>query len=363
MIRSAVRAGVLAIAATTALVVVPTANAAPADLTSATQVDRLISASWSLPAGASAWTLEISIDTTFDSDSVREYAPLGATETSFTSSQPLAGGAYYVRVISTATPDACVVGGPSCVYEFSNIGTVTIPSQAATLQAAIQLSGVLAASWTLAPGGDAWVAEISTSPSRDVLGFLDPIAASPVQLIPTQTTFAAPLGLAPGTYYVHIVSTPTYDPCLAESAGCVFEFSNIVALTIPATGRPQPSPLPPPGAVSATDKVLSLGAVKASASQDIDKLSITLHAGEAVKATLSGSVNVPRASKVFRFKTVNRSLGVGKAKLQLRLASKAKKAVKRALRRKQRLKAKLTLVVTDAAGNSKTSKHSVRLKP
>ena len=78
---------------------------------------------------------------------------------------------------------------------------------------------------------------------------------------------------------------------------------------------------------------------------------------------LSGSVNVPGASKVYRFRTVNRSLGAGKTKLRLKLASKAKKAVKRALRRKQRLKAKLTLVVTDNAGNSRTSKYTVRLRP
>ena len=319
-----------------------------------------MSASWTLPAGASAWTLEISSDTTFDPDSVREYAPLGATETSFTSSQPLAGGTYYVRVVSTATPDACVIGDPSCVYEYSNIGTVTIDSQAATLQGVIQVGGVLYASWTLARGGDAWVAEIASSPNRDVFGFLDLIPASPVALISTQTMFAAPLGLAAGTYYVHIVSTPTYDLCLAQAPGCVFEFSNIVAVTIPATARPVPSP---PRAVSTTDKVLALSAVTASSSQDVDKLSITLQTGEAVTVRLSGSINVPRASRVFRFKTVIRSLGAGKAKLNLRLPKKARKAVKRALKRKQRLRARLTLVVTDDAGNSQTSKYTVRLKP
>ena len=126
MIRRAVRATALAVVATVALVVAPIASATPADLTSVTESNRLVSASWTLPADASAWTLEISVDTTFGPDSVREYAPLGATETSFTSSQPLAGGTYHVRVVSTATPDACVIADPSCVYEFSNVRTVTI---------------------------------------------------------------------------------------------------------------------------------------------------------------------------------------------------------------------------------------------
>jgi hypothetical protein len=109
--------------------------------------------------------------------------------------------------------------------------------------------------------------------------------------------------------------------------------------------------------------VLALGAVTAFSSQDVDKLSITLNPGEAVKVKLSGSVNVPGASKIFRFKTVSKSLGTGKTKLSLKLASKARKVVKRGLRRKQKLKAKLTLVVTDNAGNTQTKKYTVRLKP
>jgi hypothetical protein len=95
----------------------------------------------------------------------------------------------------------------------------------------------------------------------------------------------------------------------------------------------------------------------------VDKLGVTLSPGEAVKAKLSGSVNVPGASKLYRFKTVNKSLAAGKkTKLSLKLARKAKRVVKRALRRGKRLKAKLTLVVTDAAGNAQTKKYAVRLK-
>jgi hypothetical protein len=361
MIRGAVRAIALAIVASAALVAAPSAGAAPVDLTSVTESNRLVSASWTLPAGASAWTLEISVDTAFDFDSVREYAQLGATETSFTSSQPLAGGTYYVRVVSTATPDACVIGDPSCVYEFSNIRIVTIASQAATLQGVAYIGGLLEAGWMLPAGAESWFAEISARPDRDQFGFRSPIAASPIDVGRAQTSFAAAVVLAPGTYYVHIVSTPTHDLCAVDDPACVFEYSNIVPVPVPAAGRPASLPSSP--SLPASDKVLALGAVTASASQDVDKLGITLNPGEAVKVNLSGSVNVSGASKVHRFKTVNRTLAAGKARLRLRLASKAKKAVKRALRRKKNLKAKLTLVVTDAAGNSQTKKYSVRLKP
>ena len=37
--------------------------------------------------------------------------------------------------------------------------------------------------------------------------------------------------------------------------------------------------------------------------------------------------------------------------------------MKKALKRKKRLKAKLTLVVTDNAGNAQTKKYTVRLRP
>ena len=96
----------------------------------------------------------------------------------------------------------------------------------------------------------------------------------------------------------------------------------------------RPLRLPSP-AKPALDKVLALGAIKASSSQDVDKLGITLTRARLSTVKLSGSVNVPGASKVYRFKTVNRCSKPARARLQLKLASKAKRAVKRALRRKK----------------------------
>jgi hypothetical protein len=98
----------------------------------------------------------------------------------------------------------------------------------------------------------------------------------------------------------------------------------------------------------------------------VDKLGITVSPGENLTATLSGSVRVPGASKVFKFKTVTQSVAarVGPGtRLALKLSGKAKRAVKRALKRKKILKAKLKLLLTDAAGNKKTFKYKVRLKP
>jgi hypothetical protein len=357
-----VRAAVIGIVAVGALLVAPTASAAPAVLTAVTQDNRVLSASWTLPAGATAWVLEASTDQDFGSYSPGLFADLGATDTTFTAIQSLPGGTYYVRITTTTTPDECVVADPSCTFENSNVLSVTVPSQAATLQPVTQAGGVVSATWTLAGGVVPLFAEISTSAARDGRGFLDAVLT--FQLVTTQASFIAGGPLAPGLYYVHIATTPTPDLCVNDDPACVRELSNIREISIPQpTSLPaKQSALPSPPAPT-PDKALALGAVTASSSQDVDKLSITLNAGESVKVKLSGWVNVPGASKIFRFKTVSKSLGAGKTKLSLKLASKAKERVKRALRRKKRLKAKLTLVVTDNAGNTQTKKYTVRLKP
>ncbi len=362
MTSRAVRAAVIGIVAVGALLVSPTASAAPAVLTAVTEDNRVLSASWTLPAGATAWVLEASTDQDFGSYSPGLFADLGATDNTFTAIQSLPGGTYNVRITTTTTPDECVVADPSCVFEVSNVLSVTVPSQAATLHPVTQAGGVVSAAWTLAAGVVPLFAEISTSAVRDEFGFFDTVLTS--QLVTTQESFIAEGLLAPGLYYVHIATTPTPDICVNDDPACVREFSNIREITIPQpTSLPAKQSAPPSPPAPTLDKVVSLGAITASKSQDVDKLAITLNPGEAVKVKLSGSVNVPGASQVYRFKTIHKSLGAGKTKLSLKLASKAKKRVKRALRRKQRLKAKLTLVVTDNAGNAQTKKYSVRLKP
>ena len=234
----------------------------------------------------------------------------------------------------------------------------------ATFQTLTQTNGVLSGTWTPGPtGSDAWAVEISISPDRDGVGFFDFVDI--VEVAQNATSFTATGPLVPRTYYAHVVTTPTYATCLADVNDplCILEFSNILSVAIPSPPPPHPPPPPPPPPPPA-DTVVALGTVTAASSQDVDKLGITLNPGEAVTATLSGSVKVPGTSKAFRFTTVKKSVGAGaKTKLALKLKGKGKKAVKKALKRKKTLKAKLTLVVTDAAGNSKTSKHSVRLRP
>ena len=68
-------------------------------------------------------------------------------------------------------------------------------------------------------------------------------------------------------------------------------------------------------------------------------------------------------AKTFRLKakTVQVAKG-GKKKVALRLSAKARKAIKRALRRRKKASAKFTVKVSDTAGNSKSLTRTVRFK-
>ena len=101
----------------------------------------------------------------------------------------------------------------------------------------IHLGGILAASWSLPAGADAWKSrDLHQPPNRDQSGFLDPIPASPIGLDPRQTNFAAALSLVPGTYYVHIVQhADLRRSAIVDDPFCVFEFSNIVAIAVAVT--------------------------------------------------------------------------------------------------------------------------------
>jgi hypothetical protein len=253
------------------------------------------------------------------------------------------------------------------------LGTVASASAApATLNPLSQTNGVISASWTFAQdGSQAWDLEVATSPARDQFGyFVDYLVSGSVTA--GATSFTGPSALPPGTYWVYVITTTTLATCElnVDDPLCILDFSNVQSVTIPAPPPPPPPlppsrPPPPLAPLSSADPVVAPGDVIVARSQDVDKLSITISPGENVKATLSGSVRVPGASKVFRFKPVTMSVAAGlkTTKLALKLSGKAKKAVKKALKRKKALKAKLTLLLTDAAGNKKTLKYTVRLKP
>jgi peptidoglycan/xylan/chitin deacetylase (PgdA/CDA1 family) len=125
-----------------------------------------------------------------------------------------------------------------------------------------------------------------------------------------------------------------------------------------------PAPPTPPAPKVVADKVTAFASLSVKSRQDVDKLFVTASMAEAGTLSAAGSVNVPGASKVHRFKKVSAKAVPGTVvKLRLRLSKKSLKAVKRALRHHRKLKAKIRITARDAAGNSKSAKRSVRLKP
>lgn len=74
---------------------------------------------------------------------------------------------------------------------------------------------------------------------------------------------------------------------------------------------------------------------------------------------------VPGAAKVYRLRSTTKEIAKGgKAKLKPRLSKKALKAIKRAMRRGKKLRAKVTVTVEDPGPpyNSASKKLSIKLK-
>ena len=359
MISRAVRAAALIVVASVMLVAVPNASAGPATMTSLTQADGFITAAWTLPdAGTSSLGFEISDTEDFQFPVlVQAFDP---SATSLTSPDSYTPRTWYVRVVTTTTPADCDPDpfAVSCSKEFSDSQSVNVPQPSLgppTNVVATQEGGRISVTWSLSAGTDAVEIEIGATTALDDLNyFIDYVDYD--NLFATQENYTFFTPQSPGTYYVHVGSIPTDCP------SCSTQWSDLVEVTVPGSSSAPPAP-PPPPPPPAADKVLSLGAVTASASQKVDRLGITLNPGEAISAKLSGTVSVPGGSKVYRFKSVDRSIGARvKTKLSLKLPAKGTKAVKKALKRNKKLKAKLTLVITDKAGNAQTKKYTVRLK-
>jgi hypothetical protein len=80
--------------------------------------------------------------------------------------------------------------------------------------------------------------------------------------------------------------------------------------------------------------------------------------------TVGGTVNVPGASKVFKLEAVTVKALAGKAvSIKVKFQRRVLKAVRRGLKGKRTVKAKLTIMARDGAGNRKLEKRTVRRRP
>jgi hypothetical protein len=90
---------------------------------------------------------------------------------------------------------------------------------------------------------------------------------------------------------------------------------------------------------------------------------VTVTSDEDGTATASGRLSVPGASRTFKLRSASGKVTAGKrARLRLRVTRKALGAARRSLRRGRRVRARVTIVVRDGAGNVATAKKTVKVR-
>jgi hypothetical protein len=237
--------------------------------------------------------------------------------------------------------------------------------------------------WSLPPCVQTILVETATDkttnqrgyfPDQNVYSFDTP-SATDTSLVITDTKDLKPGNFPPGTYYVHVGGQDTSRP-----PPILPEFSDAVQFTVDRSGNggasvssPFPTPPCPTGSGSGggggggagiVTKVAPFGSLIYPRIQSIRTLFVVAHSNEAGTLRAAGSVSVPGAAKVYRFKPVSRKVGAfASVKLRLRLSKRDLLAVKRALKKKgARLKAKITVMATNSAGIARSQRATVKLK-
>jgi large repetitive protein len=121
---------------------------------------------------------------------------------------------------------------------------------------------------------------------------------------------------------------------------------------VTASPTPSASSTPVPSTPPLADKTAPIVTVKATKTRIDKAITLTLKANEAGTAKLTITAGKNTAAKSIRFAN-------GTTKVTIKLSAKARKALKN----KKRVKARMTIVAADAAGNRTTKKLSLTLKP
>jgi hypothetical protein len=255
-------------------------------------------------------------------------------------------------------------------------GSTVAQARAPILESVGATDGHATVTWSLPSGVQSRFVEISTTRTTNKAGYFTPQGnvKSFSTLLNDQTSFTDTFRLTRGTYYLHIAGEDV------KHRDCpVREFSTTMALVVQSDGSGSAagdvgggSPACPSsgggggGGGGGSDKVPpSFRTLIARRVQDVDKLVVVAQLSEPGSITASGKVSVPGgAAKTYRFKRVTRNVAAGtRARLRLKLAKRALRAVKHALGNGKRIKARITLTARDRAGNVRTRRVSIRLKP
>jgi hypothetical protein len=217
-----------------------------------------------------------------------------------------------------------------------------------TLLAVGQASHQLTARWTLPPSMATDFIEVANRPVIQSDGYFPNsyTVLYDANVADNQTTYLSALQFPPGTYYVHVAAFDTRKCITGEEPTCIDEFSVVLPFTVP------------PG----VDSLTAFSVLDIPSSQRVGKLYVKAAMAESGTITAGGTVAASNAAKVYKFKTASAKAAPGKTvKLRLRLPKKALTAVKKALQRHKKVKAKLVVVAKDKAKNVKRAKQTVEL--
>jgi hypothetical protein len=141
----------------------------------------------------------------------------------------------------------------------------------------------------------------------------------------------------------------------------------LIGPSCPAAGGPPPSGgvEAPPAPVAADTLGPVLRVTGARTQRALRRRALLVDArcpAEACVASAIATIAIPGAKRALRLAARERALGAGKpATLRLVLDARVRAAVRRALRARRSLTAKVRVIVTDAAGNQTIAGRSVRL--
>ena len=137
--------------------------------------------------------------------------------------------------------------------------------------------------------------------------------------------------------------------------------------TLPPATTCHSSPAPPPAPVSPrVDKSGAKLSIRGNTTQRIARqraVFVRVTSDEGARLSATGTLSVPGASKVFRLRRARATVLAGQTrKLRLGISKTAARAVRRALRHKRKVRARVTVSARDAAGNRSSARRTIRAR-
>jgi hypothetical protein len=196
-----------------------------------------------------------------------------------------------------------------------------------------------------------FAAEVARSTRKNADGSFSDAGKIREPLDEIATSWTSPV-LPNGTWYVHIGAYELGENCTVDDDGnlkCPTDWSPTVTVRVgPGTGP------------KVTDTVTEFKMLRVAARQKLAKLRVRAAMAERGTITVRGTINTPKA---FKLKAVSVTALANKTlTIAVKLPKKALKAATRALKRGKKVRANLTIVAKDSAGNRKSEKRSVKLQ-